>query len=74
MQIGDTIIIGNPLSVPARVCECCYGSYATGKNYGLFWSVLSGSDLEKKGLCEFCNQNNETWYVENLPCHNQTKI
>lgn len=25
--------------------------------------------VEPKGLCEFCNPNNETWYIHNKECH-----
>jgi len=49
-----------------RICECCQGVYATGKNYGGFWESSSRAcdECEVKGLCEFCNPNDKTWYLD----------
>lgn len=49
-----------------RYCENCGGIYATGKNYGDFWQEFDiygeYKDLEKKGLCELCNEKS-IWYI-----------
>jgi predicted hydrocarbon binding protein len=52
-----------------RNCECCGATYSTGKDYGDYWTELSLAD-ETKGLCEFCNKNNETWYIKDKECNN----
>lgn len=49
--------------INSRNCECCGGQYATGKNYGGYWSSIPDQTLETKGLCEFCNPaENNQWY------------
>ena len=52
-----------------RNCECCKGEYATGSQYGEYSCILSNSGVETKGLCEWCNPSNTTWYVPGLKCH-----
>lgn len=47
-----------------RNCECCGSSYTTGRDYGGEWYQHGNPLNETKGLCEFCNKNNKTWYVE----------
>lgn len=44
-----------------RNCECCDANYATGKDYGEWWCVLSDKKVETKGLCEFCNVKSK-WF------------
>ena len=50
-----------------RNCECCKGTYVTGKNYGDFWLELSMAE-KTKGLCEFCNPTSN-WYIKDKYCH-----
>lgn len=50
-------------------CRCCRGSYATGKDYGWYHSVLPISNTPFEGLCEFCNPNDKTWYTPKMKCH-----
>ena len=50
-------------------CECCHGSFASGKEYGNFWCEIPLDNVEFKGLCEFCNPNNSVWYIPNKKCH-----
>lgn len=54
-----------------RNCECCHGSYATGRDYGDWWCELPLAK-ETKGLCEFCNPNSK-WYVPDKDCHKGVK-
>lgn len=56
-------------------CECCGGNYATGKDYGSAWHQVPtkvDGEYTFKGLCELCNVNNTTWYVNNKKCHQLT--
>lgn len=46
-----------------RNCEKCGGTYATGKDYGDYWCILSTEGVETKGLCEFCNPKS-IWYIK----------
>ena len=59
-------------------CECCMGSYKTGKNYSDEWCELPVYDrdgiIPPKGLCEFCNPNCEKWYVPEKKCHALEKV
>jgi len=52
-----------------RNCECCKAEYGTGKFYGDYWCDIGNPHAETKGLCEFCNPNNETWYAIDKKCH-----
>lgn len=56
----------------SRNCVCCNGNYSTGKSYGSGWNQNPSLNVENKGLCEFCNPNNETWYVKDKQCHFKT--
>lgn len=61
------------LLTPCKNCECCGGSYQTGKNYGNGFCSISNmifnekkgvwitTKNETKGLCEFCNQNSPSF-------------
>lgn len=59
-----------------RICEQCNGTYATGKDYGSYYSILAEKDLEIKGLCEYCNLKTYEYAVKNnevcttLVCNN----
>lgn len=44
-----------------EICERCFGTYATGKEYGDYWCELREVDKEPKGLCEFCNPKS-VWF------------
>ncbi len=39
-----------------------------------YWCEIScrdekGEVKEPVGFCEFCDRNNETWYIPNMKCH-----
>lgn len=51
----------------SRNCECCSANYATGKSYGDSWSEISNTNVETKGLCEFCNQSNHFYLQAKMP-------
>lgn len=58
-----------------KKCECCEAIYSTGKTYGDFWQEFDigrFKDVEIKGLCGFCNPNNEKWYIQDKQCHKKT--
>jgi hypothetical protein len=46
---------------PLRNCECCGGTYSTGKEYGDYWCEVSHPDAETKGLCEWCNPSHANY-------------
>ena len=51
-----------------KSCECCNGSYATGKRYGDYWYDGLNKSLDIKGLCQLCNVSSH-WYVPKKKCH-----
>jgi len=60
-----------------RNCECCGGSYATGKDYGYYSCELpirdeDGNVVPPKGLCEFCNPNDKVWYNHSPNHHKES--
>ena len=56
-----------------RNCRCCMATYEKPTD---FWCELplanneTGEAITPVGFCEFCDRNNETWYLSNKDCHN----
>lgn len=53
-----------------KKCQCCGAGFASGKDYGYYWIMYHTYDDLPFGLCEFCNPNNEKWYIREMSCHN----
>lgn len=51
-----------------KSCRCCLGQY--NKQTG-FYTELSNKDTKAEGFCDFCNRNDEKWYMPNKKCHNK---
>ena len=58
-----------------KVCECCSGTYSTGKEYGDYWFQYAEKEVITSGLCQFCNVNNKSWFTSLMPqCENHKHV
>lgn len=53
-----------------RNCRACHATYEKPENY---WCEIplrnnDGTIVEPVGFCEFCDKNNEAWYMPDAPC------
>jgi len=55
-----------------RNCRCCKATYEKPTDY---WCVSpltkDGEIVEPIGFCEFCDKNNQEWYIKDKQCHSQ---
>lgn len=58
-----------------RNCRCCLASYTKPEDYWCKSPTVDdkGKIIKPVGFCEFCDRNNDIWYIPELACHSKVK-